>query len=186
MEVVGLVTDGEFKSLRSLGSTGPTNILQIRSDSRAQVSRLSYNKMLQMLTLKELSNPPEAVVITREILMQSQSWQKSGLTYWDSIAKLRIKTVPRGFTLHAWNGSLNTALETRKDCLRSIIAQLFYRHKILDPEKQGQNFLIFAYQPEIDKVTGQPFHEREDHNHVLKRIASHTRSSGPKGCHLER
>ena len=99
---------------------------------------------------------------------------------------------------------LNTALETRKDCLRSIIAQLFYRHKILDPEKQGQNFLIFAYQPEIDKVTGQPFHEREDHNHVLKvitpelinfcvlslrvkqRIASHTRSSGPKGCHLER
>ena len=98
----------------------------------------------------------------------------------------------------------NTALETRKDCLRSIIAQLFYRHKILDMEKQGQNFLIFAYQPEIDKVTGQPFHEREDHNHVLKvitpelinfcllslhlkqRIASHTRSGGPEGCHLER
>ncbi|XP_062506067.1 uncharacterized protein LOC134182650 [Corticium candelabrum] len=113
IEVVGLVTDGEFNSLRSLGSTGPTNILQIRSDSRAQVSRLSYNKMLQMLTLKELSNPPEAVVshpaITREILMQLQSWQKSGLTYWDSIAKLRTKTFPHGFTPHAWNGSPNTA-----------------------------------------------------------------------------
>ena len=60
------------------------------------------------------------------------------------------------------------SLETDKDCLRSIIAQLLYRHKIAEFEIEGIYFRTHAYIPEIDSVTGQPFHEREDHNHVLK------------------
>lgn len=60
------------------------------------------------------------------------------------------------------------SLETNKDCLRSIIAQLLYRHRVAEFEKEGINFRTYTYIPEIDSVTGQPFHEREDHNHVLK------------------
>lgn len=60
------------------------------------------------------------------------------------------------------------ALEKRTDCLRSIIAQLLYKYEILKLEGEGRNFRIYAYIPEIDQTTGLPFHEREDHNHVLK------------------
>ena len=62
----------------------------------------------------------------------------------------------------------NIALETRKDCLRSIIAQLLYHYEILTLEAKGHNFRTYAYIPEVDPISGVPFHEREDHNHVLK------------------
>lgn len=48
----GLVTDGEFNSLRSIGMSGPTNVLQILADCRSRVSSFGYKKMLEMLTLK--------------------------------------------------------------------------------------------------------------------------------------
>ena len=39
--------------------------------------------------------------------------------------------------------------------------------------------------PEIDEVTGEAFHEREDHWHILKRIWKHTREEGPAGTDLQ-
>lgn len=38
--------------------------------------------------------------------------------------------------------------------------------------------------PELDPITGDIFHEREDHCHILKRIWKHTREKGPEGMNL--
>ena len=48
---LGLVTDGEFNSLRSKGSTRPLSIVQIRSESRKKYARMSEAKMRGMLTV---------------------------------------------------------------------------------------------------------------------------------------
>ena len=70
-------------------------------------------------------------------------------------------------------------METKKDCLRSIIAQQMYHYKIVEASRGGRNFHTYAYIPEVDQITGLPFHEREDHNHVLKVITlQHS------GCYL--
>lgn len=126
--------------------------------------------------------------ITRDVLLQLQRLQQSGLTHWASIETLRLQTVPSGYTPHAWNRCNiccvycetmlvsflrclevpDISTETRKDCLRSIIAQFMYQHQVSELEKEGKNFRVYAYIPESDAATGLPFHEREDHNHVLK------------------
>ena len=36
--------------------------------------------------------------------------------------------------------------------------------------------------PEVDPTTGEIFHVREDHCHILKRIWKHTREGGPEFC----
>ena len=40
---------------------------------------------------------------------------------------------------------------------------------------EGVNFKEHLYVPEVSECTGEPQHEREDHNHVLKRIAGSLR-----------
>ena len=41
------------------------------------------------------------------------------------------------------------------------------------------DFTRHLYIPEKDRITKVIHHEREDHNHILKRIAKHTREGGP-------
>ena len=45
----GLVTDGEFSSLRTQGETRPLHIWQLIHDARESVSRLSRSTLLKML-----------------------------------------------------------------------------------------------------------------------------------------
>lgn len=45
----GLVTDGEFSSLRTRGETRPLHIWQLIHDAWDSVSRLSRNTLLKML-----------------------------------------------------------------------------------------------------------------------------------------
>ncbi|KAK3750305.1 hypothetical protein QZH41_001769 [Actinostola sp. cb2023] len=49
---------------------------------------------------------------------------------------------------------------------------------------QGVDFRTYMYVPEVDPVTGDVYHEREDHCHILKRIWKHTRECGPAGMNL--
>lgn len=51
------------------------------------------------------------------------------------------------------------------------MAIYLFRNKVADYTAQGVNFKEHLYVPEVDE-TGEPQHEREDHNHVLKRIAA--------------
>jgi len=52
--IIGLVTDGEFNSLRSRGATRPLSVLQIRSDSRNKFAKLSMTTMQGMITITGL------------------------------------------------------------------------------------------------------------------------------------
>ena len=52
------------------------------------------------------------------------------------------------------------------------MATYLYHKKVNDYCALGVNFK----EPEVNEVNGETFHEREDHNHVLKRITSGARA----------
>ena len=54
------------------------------------------------------------------------------------------------------------------DILRSILAQLEYRHQVCSWDEKGVPFRTFMYVPEVHPITNKVFHEREDFGHVLK------------------
>ena len=58
--------------------------------------------------------------------------------------------------------------ESPVDELRSILAQLHYTYHVRQWNRQGVPFCTHVYVPETDPVTGEEFHEREDHGHLLK------------------
>ena len=63
--------------------------------------------------------------------------------------------------------------ETSVDELRSILAQLDYTNHVCEWTRQGVPFCTHAYVPETDPITGDEFHEREDHGHLLKVLATY-------------
>ena len=79
---------------------------------------------------------------------------------------------------------LNTE-ESFLDKLRTIVATYRFRHTINEYKQEGVDFSCHLYVPEFDEQTGEYFHEREDHCHILKRIWRHTREEGPPGCNLQ-
>ncbi len=50
-----------------------------------------------------------------------------------------------------------------------------YRKTIQGHVDAGVDFKTHLYVPETDRCTGYTIHERSDHNHLLKRIATSTR-----------
>ena len=50
-----------------------------------------------------------------------------------------------------------------------------FKYKVSMYCEQGVNFRDYLYVPEVSERTGEPQQEREDHNHVLKRIAGSLR-----------
>ena len=71
------------------------------------------------------------------------------------------------------------------DCLKSLMAIYLFRHKIKQLKQDyGVNFSKHLYQPECCDLTGEFLHEREDHNHVLKRITECLRSGSIHGVNL--
>ena len=51
MLLTGLVTDGEFNSLRAKGLQRPVSILQIKSEARQRYARMGEGTMRSMLTI---------------------------------------------------------------------------------------------------------------------------------------
>lgn len=62
--------------------------------------------------------------------------------------------------------------ESKSDSLKSLMVTYLFRKKVDDFTAMGVNFKEHSYVPEKSPGTGEFFHEREDHNHVLKRITS--------------
>ena len=58
--------------------------------------------------------------------------------------------------------------ETQVDKLRSILAQLEYKHQIDMWHSKGIPFKDYLYVPEVHPITGLQFCEREDEAHILK------------------
>ena len=92
----------------------------------------------------------------------------------DAFANIRGTLIPPGYT--PWPVRWDTP-ESMLDMLRSIVAMYEFRKTVKSFfEEFGADFTQHLYVPEIDPVTGTPLHERGDHNHVLKRVATCTRN----------
>ena len=95
-----------------------------------------------------------------------------GMDQADAICYVRGRLVPDGY--QAYPFKRNTP-ETTLFQLRSIVGTFIFRHSIEEFKKGGVDFSRHLYVPEVDPVTGDVRHDRGDHNHVLKRIATSTR-----------
>eukprot|EP00118_Oscarella_pearsei_P012490 m.92464 g.92464 ORF g.92464 m.92464 type:complete len:335 (+) comp36737_c0_seq8:893-1897(+) len=191
MKVCGLVTDGEFNTLRCRGSKRPTNVLQIRADVRTKVSKWGVEKMRNMLMPKRNMDNMETVTrnpaVSVEMLCSIRKALNEGILWIAAVRELRDMTVPVGYKRHTWSGKLLELAEDESeiDYLRSLLAQLEYSRIVREYDESGVPFRTYMYVPEFDGVTGDFFHDREDHNHILKRIASHVRDGRPPGLRLE-
>ena len=100
----------------------------------------------------------------------------------DSVTYLRGKLVPDGYTPFPFRSNVPESL---LDKLRSLIATWRFRGVVQEYKDQGVDFSCHMYVPEMDPSTGEVYHEREDHCHLLKRIWKHTREGGPPGMDLQ-
>jgi hypothetical protein len=71
------------------------------------------------------------------------------------------------------------------DKLRSLLATYRYRNNINAYKTDGIDFSTYIFVPEFDQNSGEYFHEKEDHCHMLKRIWKHKREGGPEGFNLQ-
>ena len=85
---------------------------------------------------------------------------------------MRQKLVPDGYQPYPFPADTP---ESFLDKLRSIVATYRFRYRVEELKRQGVHFSTFLYIPEVDPLTNDTFHEREDHCHILKIIWKHTR-----------
>ncbi|KAI8494599.1 hypothetical protein Bbelb_278250 [Branchiostoma belcheri] len=70
--------------------------------------------------------------------------------------------------------------------LRSIIATFRFRARVAQLKQEGADFTKYLYVPEVDPITNREHHEREDHNHMLKRMVKHTGDGGLDDINVRR
>ncbi len=111
--------------------------------------------------------------------------QREGNTFDGALTIVRNELVPPGYEPHTWKG--NGRKESTVDKMRSIVLTYRFRaeHQRLK-EEEGRDFTYSVYVPEVDPVTMRAKHARADHNHLLKRIAAHTRDGGHEELDLRR
>ncbi len=90
-----------------------------------------------------------------------------------AIRHVRRRLVPCDFQPYSFRR--NTP-ETFLDALRSLVATYLFRHTIEVYKQTGVDFSLYLYIPEVDPVTNVVRHDRGDHNHVFKRIATSLRN----------
>lgn len=117
---------------------------------------------------------PKAVVQELSDLCSVNNW-----TMEDAVTHHRASLVPPGYVPNSFKPNVP---ESYLDKLRTVVATYRYRHKLKEYKEEGIDFSCYLYVPEVDPTTGEVFHEREDHCHILKRIWKHTREGGPDFC----
>ena len=60
--------------------------------------------------------------------------------------------------------------DDKTGCLKSVMAVNLFRKMVADLKEEGLDFSTSLVEPEIYATTGEKLHQREDHNHLLKRI----------------
>ncbi|XP_020616838.1 uncharacterized protein LOC110054820 isoform X1 [Orbicella faveolata] len=103
------------------------------------------------------------------------SFIEQGLPFGEALLQLRRTHFPVYYDPHPWKTGLP---ESKSDSLKSLMATYLFRKKVNDFTAMGVNFKEHLYVPEKSPGTGEFFHERGDHNHVLKRITTCAR----EGC----
>ena len=99
------------------------------------------------------------------------------MTEVEAIQQVRQKVVPDGYQPYPF---IRKTPETFLHCLRSLVATFLFRHAIQELKNDGVDFSLYLYVPELDPTTNEVHHDRGDHNHIFKRIATSTRKGNCK------
>jgi hypothetical protein len=130
------------------------------------------------MPLTEVVDP----AIPSDIINLLHNLRHDGMALFEAVKRIRMSLVPEGFEPFPFR---NGTEECLGDMLKSIVATYRFRHSVNKYMSEGVDFSTYIYIPEIDDATGEAFHEREDHCHILKRIWKHTREEGPPGTNLQ-
>lgn len=107
---------------------------------------------------------------------------RQGMTFEDAITFIRGSLVPNGYAPYPFR---KDTPESLLDKLRSIVGTFMYRNSIEELLQQGVDFKQHLYVPEVDPHTGEERHDRGDHNHIYKRMATHVRNGGDASLNYE-
>ena len=91
---------------------------------------------------------------------------RDGMLFEDALTRLRGALVPQGYEPRPFLPKVRESLLYK---LRLLVPTYRYRHRISELASQGVEFNTYLYVPEINPITEDYFHEREDH-YILKRI----------------
>ena len=90
-----------------------------------------------------------------------------GMNLFEAVKYIRMSLVPEGYEPHPFRSGVPESMD---DMLKSIVATYRFRNTVSKFMSESVDFSTYVYIPEIDSETGEAFHEREDHCHILKRI----------------
>lgn len=90
----------------------------------------------------------------------------------NAITFIRGVLVPKEYMPYTFRRDTPKSLLNK---LRSIVATYQFRYDVQYWKGEGVDFSLYLYVPEVGPITKETHHERADHNHLLKRIAKHTR-----------
>ncbi|XP_072016694.1 uncharacterized protein [Amphiura filiformis] len=139
---------------------------------------MSKNQLQKMFARSTDSVLPDHVHDKMERL------QEEGNSFQDAAALVREDLVPPGYKYHTWRDHVP---ENHTEQLKSIVATYKYRKTLNNIKSEhGVDFTKHVHIPEVDAVTGEVLHHREDHNHIEKRIGKHTREGGPPEVKVQR
>ena len=120
--------------------------------------------------------------IPSDVINLLHNLREDGLNLFEALKCIRMSLVPDGYEPYP---SRNGVEECQEDMIKSIVATYQFRDAVSKYVSEGIDFSTYIYIPEIDEVTGEGFHGREDHSHILKRIWKHTREEGPPVTNLQ-
>ena len=120
--------------------------------------------------------------IPESVLHQIQQLKELGLPSHKAISLVRSNLVAVGHCLMPFQANVP---ETEITTMRSLVATLYFRHDVATWKRKWADFSLYMYIPEVDPTTGKVHHEREDHCHILKRIAKHTREGAYMKLNLD-
>jgi hypothetical protein len=120
--------------------------------------------------------------IPSDVINLLHNLRQDGLSLFEALKCIRMSLVPEGYEPYPFRNGVE---ESQEDMLKSIIGTYRFRDTVSKYVSVGIDFSTYIYIPEIDDGTGEAFHEREDHCHILKRIWKHTREEGPPGTNLQ-
>ena len=101
----------------------------------------------------------------------------------DAITFIRGMLVPEGYMPYTFR---RDTPESLLDKLRSIVATYQFRYDVQYWKGESVDFSLYLYVPKVDPITKETHHERADHNHLLKRIAKHTKDGNNSELNYER
>ncbi|XP_028394429.1 uncharacterized protein LOC114518616 [Dendronephthya gigantea] len=187
MTPVGFVTDGEFNSLRTTGDHDAISIIKLIMESKSEAQSISVKTILEYLTPVER----EGVILPQKVHpavpVEDVQWlfhymAISEASFESAVHILRRTHFPHHHDPYPW---VVGKTETANDCLKSLMAMYLFKSKVATSKDNGRDFSTHLYIPEYDEEIEEFFHEREDHNHVLKRLTNCLRVGSIPGINLK-